>query len=481
MSYSTTTILLCLSLLTVPVLLLGLTDYTGLLFSAYDILCLIVALGHQVSKKGLNIASAKLWCILGYQVYGQIPLVINVGLLGEVYPELTANRLMELMVILGYRFLLLGLCVIPKGRVSDSGGIRLDRSGMLPLWILLAGLAVRLLLRNNLYSTGISEWAWYMSLPFSLTPAGICLALVVYTDRYGKIDFRYRSHLRWALLLAAVTGIIDVSRKDTGAILLPILLFISCRYRPLMPVKFINASKCLWSILLLSALGVLLMGTRAYSWSLENQTSLTAELYRSFEERRANDMLPQLAFVIDTTPEVYPYLWGHTYGALIPLPRTIIPWRAASHSHYVGLQVRGIMEHEYVDYMYKENPLSVSAHLLGEAYANFGWAGAMLFQTILGMLVALYENRLLHGRLSADTLLAPAVFFVLLTQQRGDAAMMYAPILQHYGAAALLLWLMALLYSKKIRTRRIEPIPVGPSAQAQLEHNEYGIQSSRTV
>ncbi|OQX01243.1 MAG: hypothetical protein BWK80_60340 [Desulfobacteraceae bacterium IS3] len=151
---------------------------------------------------------------------------------------------------------------------------------------------------------------------------------------------------------------------------------------------------------------------------------MASELEITFKERRAHDCTIILAFVLDTTPSLYPYLYGKTIGSLVPLPRSVFPNRPPAHSYVVGLQRQGINLTDFDSTLYNANPLSLSAHLLGEGYANFGILGALLFEFMFGFLVCYYEVKLNKGHLVALRLLYPVLMFFILTQQRGDIAMM---------------------------------------------------------
>jgi hypothetical protein len=82
------------------------------------------------------------------------------------------------------------------------------------------------------------------------------------------------------------------------------------------------------------------------------------------------------------------------------------------------------------------NQLSLSAHVLGEGYANFGYAGAIGLELLFGLMIGLYERHLREGRLQALRILCPTILFFIVSQQRGDLAMMNTLWLE----SAVLLW-----------------------------------------
>jgi hypothetical protein len=71
--------------------------------------------------------------------------------------------------------------------------------------------------------------------------------------------------------------------------------------------------------------------------------------------------------------------------------------------------------------------LSLSALILGDGYANFGVVGALGLEFFLALLVGIYSQVLrVHG--SSEVVIASlgVIPFFVLTQERGDVAMMNA-------------------------------------------------------
>jgi hypothetical protein len=252
---------------------------------------------------------------------------------------------------------------------------------------------------------------------------------------------RERAYFIFTLAASAVCAVMDVSRKDTGMILLPIMLYVVFGICGVSPSKLIGPGELTRVALVLCVLGFVLMATRAFSWSRANESELGDEISVSFKERRANDMLPELAFVIDKTPSQYDYFWGSTIGSLLPIPRSVFPDRSPAHSYYVGLQMRGVNTMEYQAFFMGANHLSISAHLLGEGFANFGVFGSLAFEFVFGMLVSVFSNAVLAGRMLAMRIAYPCLLFFIFTQQRGDLAMMNSPWLQTMGVFVVVLFI----------------------------------------
>jgi len=206
--------------------------------------------------------------------------------------------------------------------------------------------------------------------------------------------------------------------------LLPVVLFLLFKVGPQRPFLVPTMSRLMRTAGVLLGLGALLMATRALSWAFDKKTDLYSELRISMQERRANDMTNMLAFVLDVVPSTYPFLNGITLGSVFPVPRVLWPGRPPAHSYIVGLQARAMSDLTYKSELTGNNQLSISAHMLGEGYANFGEIGAIAFEVAFGLLIGLYELQLHRGKLRVLRILYPVILFFIFTQQRGDLAMM---------------------------------------------------------
>jgi hypothetical protein len=313
------------------------------------------------------------------------------------------------------------LLFLPKRPDLSRWAVMRLPSAKVALSLALVGALARVLIRNNIFTTGVEEITWYHSFVFACTPIGIALAIA----RASQNRHEVRS-VAFALTisLGVATALVDVSRKDTGCILLPIVLFLLFQVAPQRPFLISTMSRVMKTTAVLLALGALLMATRALSWAFSNGSGLYSEFRTSMQERRANDMTNMLALVLDVVPSSYSYLHGSTLGSLLPVPRVLWPGRPPAHSYIVGLQARGMTDLTYRPELTGNNQLSISAHMLGEGYANFGSTGAMAFEFVFGGLIGLYELQLHKGKLLALRILYPVILFFIFTQQRGDLAMM---------------------------------------------------------
>jgi hypothetical protein len=422
-----------------------------ILLSGLDISLFIIFFAVNIVKKRGNILAPSLWAMMGYILFGQLPIVINgcLGIYDTIGYSSSSISAMGTLILLGYRALIVGIfwTLGADNRIFDANLPAVNL--IYPVVLIIAGALTRIFIGNNITGWSI-EYRWYHSFLFTFTPIGVCL-LFARSLKHGwkKVEGVEKYLIIFSVIVALGTGICDVSRKDTGMILLSIIIFGYFKVRPQFP--FLNTSIIRSAKLgfLLFFLGIVLMGTRALSWSVANNTGLWSELKTSFNERRANDVTEILTFVIETTPEVYPYLYGRTLGSLIPIPRILYADRVPAHSYYVGLEWRGVFMYEFDPRFMGDNQLSISAHMLGEGYANFGVIGAILFELGLGGLIGLYEKQLKQGKLVVLRILFPVILFFILTQQRGDIAMMNSAWIQSAVILFTILFLTKILEVKK--------------------------------
>jgi len=343
-----------------------------------DVVSFGLLLAQGLRRKSANLISPTLWALLGYLVFGQIPVILNVFVDVGSYDGYGSIPLMIRLILLGYRAMLAGILLfLPKhADLSRRAVLRLPTAGV-ALTVTLIGALARILIKNNIFSTGVEEIAWYHSFAFACTPIGISLAIARTSQNKNEI----RSFVFFlTVLLGAATALVDISRKDTGCVLLPIVLFLLFKVGPQRPFLVPTMSRLMRTAGVLLGLGALLMATRALSWAFDKKTDLYSELRISMQERRANDMTNMLAFVLDVVPSSYPFLNGITLGSLLPVPRVLWPGRPPAHSYIVGLQARHMSDLTYKQELTGNNQLSISAHMLGEGYANFGAVGAIGFE-----------------------------------------------------------------------------------------------------
>jgi hypothetical protein len=407
------------------VLPLAINDPTGIAaVCLIDVLVMVVLLWVEMHGRRSNAMSPVLWGLLGYIVFGQLSFAINILVLGDKFdPGLSEHSIVITgrLILAGYRAVLLGVVwSVGRGTRWQETRVAMPPLSIIVL-IALFGAAARLIYRNQFTDSMHAEFAWYSGFLFVCTPISMCLAVAWRGQNAPRLATKVVATA--ILLLGLLVGMGDVSRKDTGAAIVPALLGLLFTWRPQNPVVIANA-RVVGKLIVMGVCGwLILMGTRALSWSITNHTPFMYELQYSLTKRQAQDTTGVMAFVVDTTPRIYPYLNGATLGSLLPIPRVLWPDRPPAHSYFVGLQWRGISSTEFNPHMMGKNQLSLSAHVLGEGYANFGYPGAIGLELLFGILIGLYERRLREGRLRALRILCPTILFFIITQQRGDLAM----------------------------------------------------------
>ena len=408
---------LCLAVLPIALLTDSLLVLTAL--CVVDIVLLGLAISDHGPGRRLNGWAPSLWATLGYVLYGQLPIIVNS--ITDSHEDFSSLNSSIVLILVGYRAVLAGILVYQPKLQTVAYAPLPSVSIWIALLCTVAGGAIRMF--HNNFGTAIGDWAWYYALPFSATPVGITLA-IAYLGQHRTRHIPNRSVVNMVFGLAVLCAVVDVSRKDSGAALTPIVICIAFGFRPQRPLLRMTFRSSAGLIGAGLALGIVLMATRSYPWAIQNKTDLKSEVILSYSSRRANDVTNELAFVMETTPSTFPFLRGWTFLSLTPIPRVIWSGRPPAHSYYVGLQRRGMFEYDFNPQMMGAHQLSISAHLLGEGYANFGYAGAIGIELVYGLLVGLFESLLRAGRLVTLRILLPTILFFTLTQQRGDLAMM---------------------------------------------------------
>jgi len=407
----------------------------------------LVLLFYALRRGGINVLDPALWAIVGYLAFGQLPVALWLmeGRIGDIDQE--EIEYAALLIIIAFRFLLLGLFAGSAIPVPRSRSPELPRIGLaLPWTLILAGLYARLV-SNNVFE-GFGEYSWYIPVLLTATAVGVCLLFLAIGDRViRELSLGVRFQVFAILAIALLCALVDVSRTNTGVILVTVLVL------GVMGVRFgrleydVRVRGLAKGAFVLVAIWFVLLGTRAFSWAIANETDFWSEYATSFTERRANEEVRILAFVISVTPSTYEYFYGRTLGAVMPIPRSIWPERPAAHSYYIGLQWKGISDIAYAEEYLGDAQLSLSPHMVGEGYANFGIAGAMGIELAFGILVAAYARLLRAGRLRAMRIAFPLLLFAIITQQRGDVAMM------NTGWIVSVLLLMACLWFSRPRLK----------------------------
>jgi len=188
------------------------------------------------------------------------------------------------------------------------------------------------------------------------------------------------------------------------------------------------------------------MFTKGFFW-LEQATEYwidTLEGNRGLVEATSSaagrgDFIHQVAHIHSLTPSVIPYQFGETYSffAVAAIPRIVWPDKpmVGSANNFYALTY-GITTEEGV----KHTTFGVS--LLGEAYINFGWLGALFIMMFQGILLSLLQHSFGESRSGPGGQAVFLAFFVFFLNGIGSSAeVMFGGILQNLiCSCTLLLW-----------------------------------------
>ncbi len=161
-----------------------------------------------------------------------------------------------------------------------------------------------------------------------------------------------------------------------------------------------------------------------------------------------NEMLQELAYIIDCVPERCDYQLGYSYYVQIvnPIPRFIWPGKPAIDSGLLMAQLKGEVNQTGEAY------LTSSPGLIGEMYLNFGGWGVFVLSFFGGWVVRGWDNiPLRHGRSLPTMILYCCGLAVLFVMGRSfNATAFYAILFLYLGVF--------------IVTRFILHIPTHPTA-----------------
>ena len=138
------------------------------------------------------------------------------------------------------------------------------------------------------------------------------------------------------------------------------------------------------------------------------------------------DLLHKFAYVQSMTPQAVPFLGGLSYDYLLYtfVPRVVWPDKPKA-SDSIDL----------VDYAYgfrfieQNNPSSIGAGFIAEAYANFSWWGILMVMAIQGVIFGLL-NRLLNGNYIGGQAIYATVMMMFLNGIGSSAVVLFGNIVQ---------------------------------------------------
>ena len=157
--------------------------------------------------------------------------------------------------------------------------------------------------------------------------------------------------------------------------------------------------------------------------------------------------------VMEIFPEREPYRYGQTLlvAVLSPIPRAIWPDKPIG----LGKELTRYLGTYYAAVYDTSKGLSITPTLVGDFYANLGFAGVLIGGLMVGIIcrtVAAYAVKDMRDglQLKPARVLIPAVFLSGLVELRADAAM----LIFFYMYTMIPLWLILRLFSFETEARR---------------------------
>jgi hypothetical protein len=150
------------------------------------------------------------------------------------------------------------------------------------------------------------------------------------------------------------------------------------------------------------------------------------------------DFIHQVAYIHSMTPSEIPYQYGRTYSyfAVALVPRALWPGKplAGSANGFYAVTY-GIASEEGI----KTTTFGIS--ILGEAFINFGWYGAVFVMMIQGVAISTLENIFGSLKSGAGGQAVFIAFFVFFLNGIGSSAeILFGNIVQNLIFGYLLLW-----------------------------------------
>ncbi len=150
------------------------------------------------------------------------------------------------------------------------------------------------------------------------------------------------------------------------------------------------------------------------------------------------DFIHQVAYIYSMTPAEVPYQYGHTYSyfAVALIPRVLWPGKplAGSANGFYAVNY-GITSEEGI----KTTTFGVS--ILGEAFINFGWYGALFVMMLQGVAISTLEKIFGTLKSGAGGQAVFIAFFVFFLNGIGSSAeILFGNIVQNLLFGYLLLW-----------------------------------------
>jgi oligosaccharide repeat unit polymerase len=160
------------------------------------------------------------------------------------------------------------------------------------------------------------------------------------------------------------------------------------------------------------------------------------------------DTFYNTGFIVENFPGEFHYYYGETYASVLVglVPRSMWPSKPVGLGAPLGLmQVAGIQDFDPVKWV-KFNQYSLSPGFIGEAYANFGVLGVIMFSLAFGWTAKIIDRKVFHDRsqgFDLRQLIYLPIMIAFLLMGRGD---FYSAVIY-----TLFMWFFLKLMTKLLR------------------------------
>ena len=198
-------------------------------------------------------------------------------------------------------------------------------------------------------------------------------------------------YIFYALILSALV-MVDTSRRAFLAVLIPIgVLMLENTFRQYSKLKksLVVTAAIIFFYIFLN----FLRGGHDFGHGYKPGDYL-ANTFNYVVTLRSIDTFYNTCYVYDNFPSNYGYYFGETYLAVLVglVPRSVWPDKPVGFAAPLALMQKTGIDRFDVEKWYEINQFSLSPGFHGEALANFGIPGALLFSVLLGAATLYYDR-----------------------------------------------------------------------------------------
>ena len=224
-------------------------------------------------------------------------------------------------------------------------------------------------------------------------------------------------------IISLFTAVDDSSRRAYIAIFMPIIFI----YPYVIKNKYgnVNLKVKLILVVFLFFIFIFLNAIRSsndFGVGFDPDRKVSNTLYY-MKNLTSVDTFYNTAFLIERFPKPWDFFYGETYLSVLvaPIPRSLWNDKPVGLGAPLGLMNRYSYRGKFDNYFWEQaNQFTLSPGFVGEAYANFGYAGVFLISLLLGIVAAFFDNKIIFQGITAATI--PWIMFLstFILVHRGD-------------------------------------------------------------